>query len=216
MGALHNADHERYAQELSRRLCAGEKQAVARTGAYVEVFGESPNAPHNARRLANQKPVKDRVAWLNKRAFDTEELADIDRQWCMLQLVRRIRDYNPDDYLGPKDPVTGRRHFDVSSCSREQLAKLAELYMEEEVIVGKDENDPTKTVRKTRIKPYDATAAVALIAKLGGFEPPQRHELSGPDGKPIETKEVSDSMRARALAAFMAKTLAQRPKENAE
>lgn len=34
----------------------------------------------------------------------------------------------------------------------------------------------------------------------------QEHELTGKDGGPIETADVTDDMRAKALAAFIAKT----------
>lgn len=38
-----------------------------------------------------------------------------------------------------------------------------------------------------------------------------KHELSGPKGKPIQVQDVTDKARARALAAFIAKTKATKP-----
>jgi hypothetical protein len=40
-------------------------------------------------------------------------------------------------------------------------------------------------------------------------------ELSGPNGRPIETREIPDEKRARALAAFLARTMIEE-KQRAE
>ena len=45
-------------------------------------------------------------------------------------------------------------------------------------------------------------------ARLLGIDAAQRAEVSGPDGGPVLVGEVTDAMRAKAIAAFMAKTRA--------
>lgn len=57
----------------------------------------------------------------------------------------------------------------------------------------------------------EGPAVTARIFALKNADPAEwrekvDHELTGRDGGPIETKDVSDSIRAKALAVFMAKT----------
>ena len=53
------------------------------------------------------------------------------------------------------------------------------------------------------IKASDVIAAHKLIAQIKGYLAPEKHEHGGPDGGPIVFTDVE---RARALAAFIAKT----------
>jgi len=174
MGALRNWQHEKFAKELSRRLCAGEDRGKGglgrvRTAAYVEVYGESEYAATNARRQANRKDVSARVLELNQRAAD---LAEVDAAWCVLELKRRVANFNLDDYLAPP-AADGTRYFDISRASREQLGRLAELSMEDETVLG-GEGEPDRRIRKTRLKPYDAAGVIGLIARIQGCLAPEK------------------------------------------
>lgn len=70
-----------------------------------------------------------------------------------------------------------------------------------------------------KVRKYRLVARSLITAGIGGDiqaikeindrvdgKTPSSIELAGKDGGPIETKDVSDHERARALAAFMAKT----------
>lgn len=52
-----------------------------------------------------------------------------------------------------------------------------------------------------------AVAAISAKAKLLGFDRPLKHELTGKDGGPIETKEAAPRELAKAVAALLAKGL---------
>lgn len=58
-----------------------------------------------------------------------------------------------------------------------------------------------------------SVAAAQALLDRGHGKPMQAVEHSGPDGGPIETADVTDDMRAKALAAFIART---RPKGEAD
>lgn len=49
-------------------------------------------------------------------------------------------------------------------------------------------------------------AAINIILDRAYGKPKQAMEHSGPDGGPIQTADVTDDMRAKALAAFIART----------
>lgn len=195
MPQLRNWDHERFARGVSLRLCSdaplegGEGEAinrrvakrvkVARTEAYIDVYGASKHAADNARRLANAKDVRRRISELANEAL---EVADITPAWCLLQVKRRIDGFNVDDYLSGGGSGF-ERFFNIDNCTREELAKLSELSISEEILGAGEET--FRKVRTTKIKPYDPFVGVALIAKLKGMEAPTKHELSGKDGAPL-------------------------------
>lgn len=54
-----------------------------------------------------------------------------------------------------------------------------------------------------KIKAHSKSAAIALLAKMQGWESASKHEISGPGGGPILTKDVSE-MSDDALMALIA------------
>jgi len=56
-----------------------------------------------------------------------------------------------------------------------------------------------------KIKTHSAPAAIKQLAIMEGWESAQKHEHSGPDGKPIETKSTSDEDLARKIAFLLTK-----------
>lgn len=58
---------------------------------------------------------------------------------------------------------------------------------------------------KRAAKPARVSAANIVLDRAYG-KPAQAIEHSGPNGGPIQTEDVGDELRARALAAFLAKT----------
>lgn len=54
-------------------------------------------------------------------------------------------------------------------------------------------------------QPARVSAANVVLDRAYG-KPAQAMEHSGPNGGPIQTEDVGDELRARALAAFLAKT----------
>lgn len=54
-----------------------------------------------------------------------------------------------------------------------------------------------------KIKQHSKSAAIALLAKMQGWESASKHEISGPGGGPIMTRDVSE-MSDEALMALIA------------
>lgn len=202
MGVLGNFDHERFCQAAHRRLWAGEKRATALPLAYRETMysGDSEDdaaiAP-NARRLANRKDVKARLAEL---AAYSAQLAGIDAAWGLVKL-KRYAEFNVDDYLSPRNDA-GLRFFDVGKVSSDKLGLLSELSIEE-FTEGRGEN--ATDIRKTKIKGHDPIAALALMARIAGWEAPKKIAPTTPDGQQSwQPEPITDEQRAKALAVFMA------------
>lgn len=183
MGALGNLKHERFAQDAHKRIWSGQKRSEALAEAYRLMMyeGDNPDSPSiadNARRLANQKPVKERLAELSDYS---SKLAGIDASWAMLELARRVRDFNLDDYLSP--PGQGGRFFTIDTATRDELGKLAELTIDEEIIEAGEET--MRKVRKIKLKPYDAAAIIGLMARIGGWEAPKKIAPTTADGQTL-------------------------------
>lgn len=173
MGVLGNRDHERFCQAAHARIWGGEKHVAAYTAAYRDTIykGSNPNdqaiAP-DVRRLRNRKEVKARLAEL---ADYAAKMAGIDAGWAMLQLKARVADFNLDDYLTLRGDGF-QRFFDISSASREQLGKLSELTIEEEIVDAGE--DTMRKVRKIKLKPYDPASIIGLMARMAGWEAPKK------------------------------------------
>ena len=56
-----------------------------------------------------------------------------------------------------------------------------------------------------KIKAHSKSAAIALLAKMQGWEAASKHEISGPGGKPIQVQDMSE-LSDEALAAIAAGT----------
>lgn len=182
MGVLQNPQHERFCQELNKLICAGGNVRESRSAAYQAAGYETKAEylPDNARKLANRPDVKGRLAELRTRSAT---LAEIDAGWCLLVLKRRVERadrYNIDDYLTPA--MEGApRYPDIARASREELGRLSELTLEEEIIDAGE--DTMRRVRKTKFKGYvDVEAAVGLIAKINGYLAPTRVAPTNPAG----------------------------------
>lgn len=77
---------------------------------------------------------------------------------------------------------------------------------------GLQANDPDKLMiiselevgkNGPKIKQHSKVAAIAQLAKMGGWESASKHEISGPGGGPILTKDVSE-LSDDALMALIA------------
>ncbi len=182
MGALGNLEHERFCQALHTRIWAGERRAVALPGAYRESVYRGSDTDDaaiypNARRLAQRKEIKARLSELSDVAG---KLANIDAAWAMLKL-KAFADANLDDYLGPPDG-SGTRFFDLRGVSREKLASLGELQIEDETKVGGDDDD-SRRILKTKLKLHDPIGAIGMMAKIAGWAAPTKLAATDPSGK---------------------------------
>lgn len=106
---------------------------------------------------------------------------------------------NMHDYMrvtADGDPV-----LDLSNLTREQAAALSEVTVED---FTEGRGDDARDVRRIKFKLHDKISSLVQIGKhLGMF--PNRVEVGGRDGKPIEVRDVTDRDRLAALALMVAK-----------
>mgnify|MGYP003385884168 CR=1 FL=1 len=183
MAVLENAKHELFAQELAKGKTATEAYVLA---GYKDNDG-------NASKLAAK--VQDRVKEITGKAADKAGVT-IER---ILAELAKIGFANMLDYVtinGSGEPV-----IDLSELSREQAAAIQEVIVDTH---NEREGEESVSVRRVRFKLLDKRAALVDMGKhLGMFK--ERVEHSGPNGGPIETKDVSArdilSSRIAGLAA---------------
>ena len=204
MGVLGNIKHEAFAQDVHRRMLAGERRGRARTAAYrATVYTGSAHvadaalAP-NARRLADQKDVSARIQELGDFAA---KLAGIDKNWALVKL-KGMTEANLDDYLSPPDG-SGARFFDLSGVPRDKIGLLSELQIEDETVLANDSD--TRRILKTKLKLYDPIAALRLMSDIAGWKAPEKHEHSVTN---IQERLDAAIARDRETAQSAAKTSA--------
>lgn len=186
MSSLPNPDHERFCQDVHRRILNREKVGEARTAAYREHIyqGKGPDTfvADNARRLAQQKHIKERIAELADLAF---HLAGVDASRIMVELwkdAQALKSFNLDDYLSAPD-AEGNRYYDLGKVSREQMGLLAEMTIESSTIVGTEKDGaPPRTTHKIKLggpKLFAERRAIfALMADIGGWKAPVKAEVT--------------------------------------
>ena len=188
MAVLDNPKHERFAQELAKGKTATEAYVLA---GYKDNDG-------NASKLASK--VQDRVKEITGKAAERAGVT-IER---VLNELALIGFSNMQDYMraGPD----GDPYLDFSALTREQAAALVEVTVED----FKDgRGDGARDVKRVKFKLADKRSALVDMGKhLGMFV--DKHELTGKDGGAIEMVNLTTQDRARALAAFVAKTKADK------
>lgn len=186
MPALKNARHERFCQNVAKGMSA--------TDAYAEA-GYNGGASH-ASRLATNGNIKARIAELMGKAAEKAEIS-VAR---VLEELAKVGFANMADYIRTTDE--GDAYVDLSKLDRDKASVISEVTVED----FKDgRGEDARDVRKIKFKLHDKLSALEKLGKhLGMFR--ERVELTGKDGAPIETRDVSDRDRAKALAALIGKS----------
>ena len=127
---------------------SGKSQLEAYRAAFEVPEGSKAN---NSSRFFRRSEIKARVDEIKRRRA---VLADLDEAWVMVQLKsiakngQTIGNANLDDYFA-KDDNGERTHLDIARVSREKMAALEEVTVEE-VLEGQGEN--RVRIRRTRMK----------------------------------------------------------------
>jgi phage terminase small subunit len=110
---------------------------------------------------------------------------------------------NMADYM--KATPGGDPYFDFSALTRDQAAALCEVTVED----FKDgRGEESRDVRRVKFKLADKRAALVDLGRhLGLFV--DKHELSGPDGKPIQVDQLSPEERAKRALALLDETFSE-------
>jgi phage terminase small subunit len=196
MAALKNARHERFAQEIAKGIGVGES---------YEAAGFKPN-PGNARRLRGDEEIMKRIeALLDRRELIDEaatkkaiEKLAITKERVLAELAM-IGFANIADYV---DLEGDYPTWNLRDVPREQMAAVAELTTET-IFERTNATGAPSEVRKVKLKFWDKKGALVDIGKhFGMFR--ERVEMSGPDGNPIETREVGARDRIASRLASLA------------
>ena len=95
---------------------------------------------------------------------------------------------------------TGGRQAGTPNKITAEIKEFAQKYGREAIEVA------AKIMRSDTAPEAARMSAVNTILDRAYGKAPQALEHTGKDGGPIETRNITDEMRAKALTAFMAKT----------
>jgi len=165
------------------------------TQAYIRA-GYSARTAMQCAHMALKKPhVQAAVqAEMQKRSERTEVTAD-----RVLSELARMGFSNMLDYI--KVDEYGGAQIDLSALTRDQASAIQEVTVD---TYSERDGDEVLPVKRIKFKLVDKKGPLELIGRhLNMF--PQRHELTGKNGGPIETKELSPIERAKRIAFVLAK-----------
>ena len=159
------------------------------------LFIEAYLVSKNITRAAIAAGCKERSAhavgwkWFKKAAIRTEIEARLASTFDRYAVTsdRIIRELaliglgNIDNFVVAQDD--GSLVVDFGTATREQMASLKSIEIDERMVDG-----TAAGVRKVKISMSDKRQALMDLAKIARLLPADRHELSGPDGGPIEVK----------------------------
>jgi hypothetical protein len=187
MPRLRSSKHERFAHAVAALTPLGT--------AYREAGfrGDERWHPYNASKLANKPEMKARIEELRLQFERTcAHGAVVHADYVRLQLLPLIETdgrelYEPD----PENPSKVRLR-PIESLPPHVAKAITRIKIDAET------GRPVEIVLASKIE-----AAGTLLRSIGGFV--DKHELSGGNGGPIVTQEISDEDRRKALAALFAK-----------
>ncbi|MCX5516219.1 terminase small subunit [Kaistia algarum] len=192
MPRLDNPRHERFAQARAK----GEAVGVAYITAGYKQHDSNPT------RLDSYPEVVARIAEIQGRGAARAEIT-IQR---VLEELAKVGFANMADYM--RAGADGDPYLDFSALSRDQAAALAEVTVED---FRDGRGEDARDVRRVKFKLADKLGALEKIGNhLGMFK--KKLEVTGADGGPIETKDVSArDILADRLARLAAGTRSDQP-----
>jgi phage terminase small subunit len=197
MPVLENPHYEIFAREIAKGTNNREAYRLAGYGTENDRAADAC-----ACRLLADVSVALRVKEIQERAA---KRAEIDIESVLLELAK-LGFANMADYM------QAGADGDFSKLTRDQAAALSEVTVED----FKDGRcDNARDVRRIKFKLHDKRAALVDIGKhLSMFS--EKVELTGKNGGPIETKEVSNLELARRIAFILKQAEADAGKENTD
>jgi phage terminase small subunit len=136
------------------------------------------SAPARSSELLNDPNIK---AEIRKKTQERLDNLEIDGDLILRELAK-LAYSNSSDFVQVQ--ADGTAYVDLSKCTREQMACIAEVYTEE-IMEGRD--DSGRTIRKTKVKFHDKKGALELLGKHKKLFT-DKHEFGGPDGAPLGIK----------------------------
>lgn len=182
MPALENARHEAFARAIVEGKAAG--------AAYVSAGYSKNGADQSASALLRNPKVAARIAELKAEAAK----GAVATAQQVLEELTKIGLVNMQDFVGDNDITRS-----VASLNRNHAAAIQE-YTVEHYTDG--HGDDAREVKKIKLKLADKRGALVDLGRHHKLFT-DKSEHSGPDGGPIETKNVSDTDRARRIAFLL-------------
>ena len=158
----------------------------------------SARATEYSRRPLIQAAVAERLSALAARYELTADR--------LLSELAKIAYSNMEDYASVN--ADGDMMLKLGTATRDQMAAVSEITVEE---VSEGRGEAKRTVRKTKFKLHAKLTAIDMGMKRLGLYDPDKTEISGPGGSPIQTNNVN----ANVPAPFDGITLDMTPGEAA-
>jgi phage terminase small subunit len=177
------------------------KKLTAKQQRFVEEYCADFNATQAAIRSGYSAKTAYSIGWENLRKPEiAEAVGDRLDEMSMTasEATKRLTDWGRGD-LSPFLRITadGEAKIDLSTSeAQDALALVRKIKQTENTMSTQDGTEYTTT--RTEIELHDAKDATIQLAKIRGLYV-DRHELTGKDGGPIETREMSDEEVTKRL-----------------
>lgn len=188
--------------QLQQRVATNVLAGMSQKEAYIQAGGKANTTDNNTRACASEILANPNVkAFMDSMKMQAVSDAIMTREEAMKILTQMARGNLTDivkfrtAHIG-KDMETGE---DIRQTAWELDESLQETAPEKLTIISELEVGKSGP----KIKQHSKSAAIALLAKMGGWEAAQKFEHAGPGGGPILTKDVSE-LSDEALMALIA------------
>jgi phage terminase small subunit len=182
-GRLTNKQRS-FVEEYFRNGCNG---AAAYAKAYATRAGPQRRAEEAARLLRHPKIAP--IICAAKRSATAEVATVIERyavtQARVLAELARLAFSSMQDYVTVQPD--GTAIVDLSRVDADQWCAVSEL-RGDEYVEGRGAD--ARVVKRVRIKLHGKREALEAIARIEGYPKPERHEVAGARGGPIETTQL--------------------------
>ncbi len=158
-----------------------------------------------ASELLKNGKVRVRVEELKKTALRRHEVT-AER---VIEELARVGFANMMDYMTPQED--GTCVLDFSALDRDAAAAIGSIEID---AIPKKDGDETFTVLKTKFKLHDKLNALEKLGKHLDIYAPDKHEVSGPGGNPIEV--ISDMESARRVAFLLGRAVERGNKKSVD
>lgn len=192
MPALENPRHEAFARAVVKGMSGRDAYGVAG-------YKAKPRAADaSASRLLAGANVAARVAELKNEVAERVVSAKVMSLTEVLEEFSKLGRANMQNYVAAGGSYTDDVIEALQNLKPEHAAAIQELTVETYQEGG---GDDAREVKRVKLKLHDKRGPLSELRRH--FEP-DKHELTGKDGKPIETKDVSEPLSELELARRLA------------
>ena len=185
---------------------------------FCQTYIETGNASEAYRKAYSASKMKEKQVWeeaskllktpkVSQRVISLREAMQKRHEITVDRIARElalIGFSNMLDYVTPQED--GTAYVDLSALTRDQAAAISEVTVES---YTEGHGEGAVPVKRVKFKLSDKRSALVDLGKhMGMFV--QKHEITGKDGGPIETKDVSDTEAARRVAYMLGQAITRK------